>query len=399
MKPPRINWILLTTFGIATIAVFAFAMVNPEFRAAAYAPLRELILPAPKPIDITIYYGTEKRAWLEQMRTQFLATKPRISGHPIEIFLEGMGSREMYLAVLDGEIQPTVLSPASSLQISIFEDLSAQKFGEPMVNLNDPNICSPLVETPLVLVAWKERANVIWGDDPGDALWQILSEAANEPQGWGAYGKPDWGFFKFGHTNPLKSNSGFMTTILLAYEYHQKESNLTTNDIQDQGFQTWFFDIEEAVPVFGDSTGSYMRDIIAYGPSMYDTVAVYESVAIEQFENAIGRYGELAIYYPPQTIMSDHPFCILDSDWVSEDQREAAQAFMAFLLSAEVQEIAVNQYGFRSVEPAVSLDQPGSPFLDLADNGIQMSQLPPEVEVPAGAVLDALLSLWARNIE
>jgi hypothetical protein len=399
MKPPRINWIFLITFGIASIVVFVFAMINPEFRNAAYAPLRELILPPPDPVEITVYYGTEKRAWLEQMREMFLATNPRIAGHPIDITLEGMGSREMYLAVLDGEIEPTVLSPASSLQISIFQELSAQKFGKSMVNLNDTSLCRPLVETPLVLVAWKERASVVWGDEPGDRLWEILNEAVNQPQGWSAYGRTDWGFFKFGHTNPLKSNSGFMTTILLAYEYHQKDSNLTTSDIQDSGFQDWFLTIEEAVPVFGDSTGSYMRDIIAYGPSMYDTVAVYESVAIEQFKNAVGRYGELAIYYPPQTIMSDHPFCILNSEWVNADEREAAKAFMSFLLSVQAQEIAVNQYGFRSVDTAVRLDSPGSPFLVLADNGIRISQLPPEVEVPNGMVLDALLSLWARNIK
>jgi hypothetical protein len=59
----------------------------------------------------------------------------------------------------------------------------------------------------------------------------------------------------------------------------------------------------------------------------------------------------------------------------------------------------VNQYGFRSVDTAVRLDSPGSPFLVLADNGIRISQLPPEVEVPNGMVLDALLSLWARNIK
>jgi ABC-type Fe3+ transport system substrate-binding protein len=305
----------------------------------------------------------------------------------------------MVLAVIDGEIQPTVLSPASSLQAAILEDLSTRKFGISLVNLADESQCQPLVETPLILAAWQERAEALWGNDPGASLWEDLREAAIDPQGWGAYGHPDWGFFKFGHTNPLKSNSGFMTTILLAYEYHQKSSDLTTGDIQDPDFQDWFLDLESAITEFGDSTGSYMRDIIAYGPSKYDMVAVYESVAIEQAENAVGRYGELNIYYPPRTLMSDHPYCILKADWVTSEQAEAAQLFMTYLLSEPAQEAAVMQYGFRSVNPAIALDQPGSPFLTLADNGIKISNLPPEVEIPKGAVLDTLLDFWARQVE
>ncbi len=399
MTTPKINWALFLAFAVITIGVFTFSLINPSFRSLAYAPIREWLIPPPKPVEITIYYGTEKRDWLQGMREDFLATHPTVDGHPITIHLEGMGSREMYLAVLDSAIQPTVLSPASSLQISIFQDLSMQKFGAPMVNLVDETICRPLVKTPLVLVAWKERADALWGTDPGDALWEQLSQAATNSQGWGAYGHPDWGFFKFGHTNPLKSNSGFMTIILLAYEFHNKHSGLTTADIQDPGFQTWFMDIESAITDFGDSTGSYMRDIIAYGPSKYDMVAVYESVAIEQAANAVGRYGELFIYYPPNTLMSDHPYCILNADWVDNQEREAAQLFMAYLLSEPAQESAVLDYGFRSFDNSIPLAQPGSPFMDLADNGIQISNLPPEVALPNGQVLDALLNFWARQID
>lgn len=398
MKTPKINWILLTVFGIASLAVFVFSLVNPAFRGNAYAPLREWLLPPPDPIQITIYYGTEKRDWLEQMREDFLQTDPRVNGHPIEIELEGMGSREMVLSVLDGTIEPTVLSPASSLQISLFQDLSTQKFGQAMVNTADQQNCHPLVETPLVLVAWKERGQALWGLNPGGDLWEELWDAATDPQGWASYGHPDWGFFKFGHTTPLKSNSGFMTSILLAYEYHQKSANLSVTDIQNPGFQSWFLQLESSITDFGDSTGSYMRDIIAYGPSKYDVVAVYESVAIEQAENAIGRYGELYIYYPPRTLMSDHPYCILDADWVDADQQTAARLFLDYLLSDPAQESAVMDFGFRSVDPDIALDQTGSPFLVLASNGIQLDNLPPEVEVPKGDVLDALLDFWARNV-
>jgi ABC-type Fe3+ transport system substrate-binding protein len=141
-----------------------------------------------------------------------------------------------------------------------------------------------------------------------------------------------------------------------------------------------------------------MEEIVAYGPSLYDFVAVYEATAIEQAENALGRYGELQIFYPPATHYSDHPFCILDAEWVSEEQAEAAGLFVDYLLSHDAQQTALLNYGFRPVDPAVALTQPGSPLITYTQNGLK-TDLPPEVELPPGSVLNTLLDFWARNIQ
>src|SRR5690606_12581572 len=103
--------------------------------------------------------------------------------------------------------------------------------------------------------------------------------------------------------------------------YFGKTGDLTTADIlSDSAYQQWFTALEQTISDFGNSSGTYMRDIITYGPSKYDLVAIYESSAIEQIENAAGRYGELRIYYPPATVMSDHPFCLVQAEWVSPEQ-------------------------------------------------------------------------------
>ncbi|MFN2292519.1 MAG: ABC transporter substrate-binding protein, partial [Anaerolineae bacterium] len=137
---------------------------------------------------------------------------------------------------------------------------------------------------------------------------------------------------------------------------------------------------------------------VAYGPSLYDLVAVYEATAIEQAENAVGRYGQLQVYYPPATHLSDHPFCVLEADWVTPQQARAAQMFIDFLTSRELQELALLEHGFRPVHPDISLDQAGSPFQRYAANGIRLD-LPPEVETPPGSVLNTLLDFWTRNVQ
>jgi Ca-activated chloride channel family protein len=253
--------------------------------------------------------------------------------------------------------------------------------------------------SPVVLVAWKERADVLWGADPGADLWHRLREAAVDSRGWSAYGRPEWGYVKYSHTDPLKSNSGFQAILLKTYAYLGKTSGLTSADILSNAeYQQWFGQFEGAISSFGDSTGTYMREIIAYGPSLYDVVTVYEATMIEHAENAVGRYGDLAVFYLPATSMSDHPFCVLQAEWITPDKAQAAQQFLEFLTAPEMQELALLEYGFRPVDPSISLDQTGSPFVTYAANGLRID-LPPEVEVPRGDVLQTLLDFWARNID
>jgi ABC-type glycerol-3-phosphate transport system substrate-binding protein len=394
----KLRWALLIVYALGALGALVAAFTYPPFRQVAYAPLRELVIPPPQPIVVNVRYSTEKAEWLASVIPAFEASRPTVQGRPIQLELSKSGSREMYLDVLDGA-QPDVISPASSLQIAILEDLSEDKFGRPLVNVADPERCRPVVHTPLVLVVWTERADVLWGDEPNGQLWHRVHDAMVDPQGWESYGHPEWGYVKFGQTNPLKSNSGFMTILLMTYNYFDKTSGLTAQEIlSSDEYQEWFVAFQRAIPQFGDSTGTYMREIVAYGPSAYDMVAVYEATAVEQLENAVGRYGELRVYYPPATVMSDHPFCVLDAAWVTPEKAEAARMFIDYLLSEEAQEVALMEHGFRPVEPSIPLDQTGSPFQRYEANGLRL-ELPPQVEIPPGNVLDTLLNFWNRNIQ
>jgi ABC-type Fe3+ transport system substrate-binding protein len=189
-----------------------------------------------------------------------------------------------------------------------------------------------------------------------------------------------------------------MAILLMTYDYFGKTDGLTSNDIlANADYQKWLLELEGSISQFGESTGTYMKDMVAYGPSTYDLIAVYESTAIEQAENAKGRYGELRIYYPPTTVMSDHPFCVLNADWVTTDKAQAAKVFMDYLSSREAQELALQKYGFRPVDSSVTLEQPNSPFTRYAANGLSVP-LPPQVKVPSGDTLNTLLDFWSRNI-
>jgi len=103
------------------------------------------------------------------------------------------------------------------------------------------------------------------------------------------------------------------------------------------------------------------------------------------------RVPLVAIYPSEGTLYSDNPFLILDTEWVSDDERAAAKLFEAYVQRPENQE-KVLAFGFRPNNPNVPLADPVS----LA-NGVDPSQPTAELEVPSPEVLVQVLDAWAEQ--
>jgi ABC-type Fe3+ transport system substrate-binding protein len=187
--------------------------------------------------------------------------------------------------------------------------------------------------------------------------------------------------------------------ILMAYGYHHKHSGLKPADILNEGFQKWLREVETAVGKFGASSGTYMREMILYGPSKYDLIWNYESVAISDMAAAQGRWGNLAVYYPKPTLWSNHPFVVLKGTWVTPEQRTAARDLRDFLLSPEVQTRAL-AFGFRPANPDVKVlgTDPDNPWNRLKPYGVRLD-VPAVAEPPSGEVTRLLLETWRRVVE
>ncbi|NJN15382.1 MAG: ABC transporter substrate-binding protein [Oscillochloris sp.] len=377
-----------------------------------YAPLAIPLGPSGQPIEIVVWYGTEKRAWLEEAVARFEASGSNINGRPIQVRLVGMGSREIADRIArqewGNEGIPTVASPASSLWIELLRsDWSARNGADIVVGDT-----TALVLTPIVAVAWEERANVLWPQGVAH-FWPDLHAALSDSGGWPSVAErngfgtttpqgqaaQNWGLVKFGHTSPLTSNSGAQSLILMAYAYHNKSSQLSPADVLDEDFQRWLEEMEAAVLDFGDSTGTFMTNMVQFGPSKYDVVMVYENLAIENVEAAQGRWGQpLRVYYPPATTFSDHPFAVLGDPLTTPAQREAAAVFGEFLISRPIQDLAL-QFGFRPADPNVSIvtNDANNPFNRFASYGIQVD-IGQQVQTPSGETISTLLDLWRRRI-
>jgi len=223
-----------------------------------------------------------------------------------------------------------------------------------------------------------------------------VGQALQEKGGWDAIAqKPDWGLFKFGHTHPNESNSGLMTIVLAAYSYQKKTKDLQLKDVVDVGFQNWMQGLERAVSGLSNSTGNMMKEMVLKGPSSYDALFVYESVAIDYLKNAEGRWGQLRIVYPEYNAWNENPYYIIDAPWSSKEQRKAAETFLAFLLTEAIQKESLN-HGFRPANPNVAVKFPDSPFVRYADYGIKVD-LAKICEPPRAEVVNNLLQSWQRS--
>ncbi len=184
----------------------------------------------------------------------------------------------------------------------------------------------------------------------------------------------------------------------MTLEYYKKTAGLQVADLLKPEYQAFIRDIEKGVTGFGASTGTFMTDMIRFGPSKYDVAFVYENLAIAEVENAQGRWGNLKVYYPATTLWSDHPVAILEGSWVTDAAKKAARTYVKFLRSRPVQEQAL-AFGFRSADPSVPLKTADArnPFTRLAQYGIQID-IPPAAAAPSGALVKNLLTMWSRVV-
>jgi Ca-activated chloride channel family protein len=338
-------------------------------------------------LEIGVAYGTEKERWLQWAVGEWEKTS---DGRRIKINLIPMGSLEGAHAILAGDQRINVWSPASATYKDMFvQEWQVRNNGNPILKEEQ------LALTPMVFVVWDERYKPFIAKYGGMDL-RTIHNALEEKTGWDAIAhKPEWGLFKFGHTHPNESNSGLMSIVLAAYTYHRKTKDLTVANVVSGEFQQWLTELERGTSGLSNSTGNMMKEMVLKGPSSYDAMLVYESVAIDYLKNAEGRWGNLRVVYPEYNAWNDNPYYIINAPWSSPDQRKAAELFLSFLLSEPIQREALT-HGFRPANTNVPIKFPESPFVQLAANGVQVD-LQKICDPPSAEVVNNLLASWQRT--
>lgn len=298
--------------------------------------------------------------------------------------------------------RPVVWSPASSAWGAVVNQRLADDGQAPIVG-----DAEPFMQTPLVIAMPEPMADAL-GYPETPIGWSDILSLAQSDEGWAAYGHPEWGPFRLGKTNPNFSTSGLSALIAQGYSSAGKTEGLSTEDLAAPEADAAARAIESAVVHYGDTTLSFLNNW--YRTDQRGTSLTYVSaVAVEEKSvidynrgNPDGNLdpGErpepprtplVAIYPEEGTIYSDNPYIVLDAEWVSDDERAAAERFEEFLQRPENQQ-KVLEFGFRPGNPDVAVAEPVS-----ADNGVDPTQPRTLLEVPEPDVMVELLDRWAEQ--
>lgn len=337
--------------------------------------------------ELLFTYGSEKERWINEVTDKFNREDHRApSGKRIFVRAVPMGSGELISEILDGTRQPHIISPASSAYIKLANAQSQTKSGKELIGSTDN-----LVISPVVIAMWKPMAEALgWSQRP--IGWSdILSLAANQ-KGWAAYGYPQWGQFKFGHTHPEYSNSGLISLFAEVYAATGQTAGLTVAEVDKPHTAQFVQGIERSVVHYGSSTGFFGRKMFASGPQYLSAAVLYESMVVESYAEADKlAFPVVAIYPKEGTFWSDHPVGIVERDWVTPAHREAAKVYIQYLLARPQQERAMS-FGFRPGAVDIPLAAP----IDTA-HGVDPREPKTTLEVPSVPVMDAILKLFAQK--
>ena len=329
-----------------------------------------------KKTHITIIYSSEKASWMTVAYSDFM--NEWHNTHPeekITIDMHPYGSSDSIISILNNEIYPTIWSPASSIWMPILNTKwkSLTKISEPIVNISE---AVKIIYSPVVIATWEsfnESYNIKGFSDIHD-----LSVDPNVE-------------IRMAHTDPRLSNSGFMSVIMaLSAASGVSSINLSIAELINTDNQQWFKQFESNAVMYGKSTGFLARYMKNEGPSALNIAFLYENLIRDISNTATG--GKIIAIYPEEgTLYSDHPFCILNADWITPEQKLVAEAFLDFLNKNETVASAL-QYGFRPIDPSIPLDPE---VFNYENNGIAYNLTIPELKIPKdGDILLKIPDLW-----
>ena len=324
----------LTAAGVA--AIFA----SNKQSAIDVASLNVANVLATESVHVSIASSVTKNRWLEAAAAKFTAQNPKTkSGKSIDIEIKGVLSGTSMQQILDGKLQPVVWSPGEESWASQFNDRWAG--GHNRAAMTQP--CKPTIYTPSGLAMWRPMAEALgW---PSKKIgWKTLIDLAADPQGWSRYGHPEWGKLKLGYTHPQYSNAGLLFLTSSIYGITGQTRGLKAELVYEPRVGQALGAMAQHTSKYGMLTTDLFDMMARHGPDYLHAISAFEEGTVRMnLERAKELRWPLVFLFPSEgTFWSGQPYCILDgTDWVNEEQTEAARMFFDFVVAAEQQSLAV----------------------------------------------------------
>ncbi|MCC6805124.1 MAG: VWA domain-containing protein [Anaerolineae bacterium] len=359
-------------------------------------------------IEISIIYAPESDLYMPQVMTDFNrayregknpVTGSNLANGEQPICISGVpgSSGTVMQGIINAVIAPNNQNVARPVifepSVSHWLALANYQSGRQLFDLAETQATAL---APVVMAIWESRLQAIQ-DTIGrqEVGWQDLLDVLNSPNGWEDYGISGRKTVYYGHTDPLVSSTALSTLISEFYASARangfSERRLTLAQVRDENVQQGVRNIEDLIRHYSSRTTEF-KEYIAQGPEYLDFVALEENDLI-YINRGLTEYQppeQLVALYPADgTFWHEHPMGIVNADWTTPQQRDAAAVFVDYVLTPDVQR-RIMADGFRPANPDVELE-----FPFVAENGIDPNQPTAVLDVPAPDVIAAIQQSWA----
>lgn len=286
--------------------------------------------------------------------------------------------------------RPVIFAPSVSHWLVLTNELSGRE-------LFDLGNIQATALAPVAMAIWESRIQAIRAKvGYEDIGWEELLDVLNSPNGWCDYGLPNCRrTVYYGHTDPYLSSTALSTLIAEYYASARKNGftgrELTIDQVRNPDVQAGVRRIEQLIRHYSSRTTEF-KYYIAQGTDYLDFVALEENdiIFINQGKTDVKAPEKLIALYPKEgTFWHEHPFGIVNADWVTPEQRQAAQVFTDYVLTKPVQE-RIMSVGFRPPNPDVELTYP---FAE--ENGVTVEGPKTVLDVPDADVIVAVQQSWS----
>jgi Ca-activated chloride channel family protein len=361
---------------LAAALAFVFALDRPGPPSRA-----EILSPGPSDIIVKFNYSGERETanLFAPLITAFNGERHKLGDRAIFVRGEQTASGEAARSIARGRITPAAWSPTDRFWARQMNYIARRTWA--------PADSPVLIRSATVIAMWESMAKALGYPNRRVGFEQIL-RLARSREGWASEGRPDFGAFKFVHTNPAFSTTGLIAMIA-EYKLATGKRDLQVADVRSNEKVRA---IERSIVHYGDTT-VYIAEQLAKHRRDYASAIVLGEATLLRFNRARAQRGErlVAIYPKEGTFFREHPFIVLDAPWVAPEQKRAARELGRYLADKITPQLAA-KYDYRPADPRADL--PEERWRELGnDVSLQTGRL----EVPSPPVLNAIQRTWRAD--
>lgn len=372
----------------------------------------------PDAIDVFIVYSPESQAYMPDIIGQFnrlqsegknpITGQPRAAGErPIYVWgtdpVSGSsgtvanGIINAIIAPNDSNVyRPTLFQPS----VGHWLELANYYSNAPLFDLSAARATAL---SPVVVATWRSRLDALRTSLGRDEIgWDDLLDVLDSPNGWCDYGVSNCRRAVYmGQADPNQSSTGLSTAIMQFYACARQngfnERRLSEQAVRDAGTQACVKRIQSLVKHYARRTEDFIPQI-ERGPDYLDFLGMEEGDVVclntgaaqgdQQCRKPAGDDPLVALYPKEGTYWHEHPFGIVNADWVTAEQKTAAMLFTDFVLTEGPQR-RIMQEGFRPALSSIALEYPL-----VAENGVDSSQPNTVLDVPEAEAIVAIQETW-----